>query len=112
MPNYVGFPDIYDNTHEHAEIEEMHEVNSELNHQHAETFEVEERNGHIENFDMGAYDEMTKDRKHLDFRLREIKQMKNSIYSENKLRYDASLYTTFTLTVLATTLVAYIFIKF
>lgn len=114
MPNYVGFPDIYDNnmnTHEHVEIEEMHEVNSEPNHQAEETFEVEERQVHLENFDMGEYDKMTKDRKHLDFRLREIKQMKNSIYSENKLRNDANFYTTFMLTVLASTIVAYIFIK-
>lgn len=103
MPNYVGFPDIYDN----------HSMTSSSHHVDEPPFENEneEINDHVENFDINTYNNMVSTRNNLDFKLREINEMKDSIYSENKLRNDANLYTTFMLTVLATTMVAYIFIK-
>ena len=65
----------------------------------------------IEGYTVNDYGNLVTKRTDLDYKLKEIERTKQSVFSEQKLRNDANIYTGLILTVLASSLVVYVFIK-
>lgn len=65
----------------------------------------------IEGYTVNDYPKLLTTRNDLDKKMKEVSRTKQSVFSEQKLRNDANVYTGLLLTVLASSLVAYVFIQ-
>jgi hypothetical protein len=65
----------------------------------------------IEGYTVNDYGNLVLTRDDLDKKLKEISRNRDSVFTEQKMRNDANIYTGLLLTVLASSLLVYVFIK-
>jgi hypothetical protein len=65
----------------------------------------------IEGYTVNDYGNLVLNRDDLDKKLKEISRNRDSVFTEQKMQNDANIYTGLLLTVLASSLLVYVFIK-
>ena len=65
----------------------------------------------IEGYTVNDYPQLLTTRNDLDHKLKEISRTRQTVFTEQKLRNDANIYSGLLLTILASSLLAYVFIK-